>query len=89
MLPREPVPDQLDHERVVDEFASVEHCSQLAGRRCIELAHLTEHVAARDVREPVRRLDPLRLRALAGPLWTQDEDVHAWLPTGGSLRNGA
>src|SRR5207253_282246 len=27
---REPVPDELDHQLGVDEFASVEHCSQVA-----------------------------------------------------------
>ena len=40
-----------------------------------------EHVTGRDVRDPVLRRDALRLRALAGPLRAEDEEVHRRKPS--------
>ena len=73
---REPVADQVDHQLVVDELAGVEHRLQLAAERRLELAHLAQHVAGRDVRDAVGGRDLLRLRPLATPLRSQDDDVH-------------
>ena len=40
-----------------------------------------EHVTGRDVRDPVFRSDALGLRALAGPLRAEDEEIHRRKPS--------
>ena len=72
---REPLADHPDRELVRDEVAAGHDRVDLAAerRRVVERA---EHVARRDVRDPVLGRDPLRLRALARPLRAEEQEVH-------------
>src|SRR5712691_10861297 len=70
--------DQLDHQLVGDEVAAIVnvlHALSELGARC----HLgAQDLAARDVRDPVLRRDPLRLRAFTGPLRAQEQNVECY-----------
>ena len=72
----EAVADEADHQLVRDEVAAVVDLLQLAAEIGRELLHLPDHVAGGDVRDPVRRRDPLRLGSLARALRAEEENVH-------------
>jgi hypothetical protein len=78
---RQPVADQFDHLLVGDEVAPVVDLTQLLAQRRVARHHVPDHVAGGDVGNPVHRLDPLRLRALAGALRPQHEDVQRKNPS--------
>ncbi len=76
VLGLEPFPDQLEHQVVGDELAAREDRLHSAAERRPRRDRRAKHVAGRDVRNLPLLRDPRRLRALAGPLRAQDQDVH-------------
>ena len=73
---REPLADQPDRELVGDEVAARHDRRRPRGRAASASVERAEHVAGRDVRDPVLGRDPLRLGALARPLRAEHQDVH-------------
>jgi hypothetical protein len=75
---REPVADQVDHQIVGDEPAGVvdrlHSVPDLGARR----HGRPQHVPGGDVRDAVRRGDPLRLRSLSRALRAQEQDAHGY-----------
>ena len=71
----ESLPDHLNRDVVGDELPARHDLEHLAAerRRPVERA---EHVARRDVRQAVVGRDPLRLRALAGALRPEQQEIH-------------
>src|SRR5262245_1732312 len=85
--------DQLDDGLVVDQVAPVVDLANPASELGVELLDLPDHVAGRDLRDPVGPRDELRLGSFAGPLWPEKKDVHPLPPAGptteGSPRTNA
>ena len=75
VLGLEPLPDQLDHQVVGDELAALEDRLHAAPELAAFGDRVPQHVAGRDVREPVVRGDALGLRPLAGPLDAEEKHV--------------
>ena len=71
-----PVADQRDRQLVRDELARGEDRLDLAPELGAVGDRSTEHVPGGHVRHTVSGGDPLRLRALPGSLWPENEDVH-------------
>ncbi len=77
----EPVGDQADHQIVGDKIAAVVDLFQLPSRRGRKLLHLADHVAGRDVWNPIGGRQAFRLRSLAGSLRSEKEDVQRRKPS--------
>ena len=71
----QPRADQLDHQVVRDEIASVVDVLDAPAQVRAGLHLRAEDLAARDVRDPVFRRDALCLRALARTLRAEEQDV--------------
>ena len=71
----EPVADQLDHQVVRDQVAAVVNVLHAFAELGPGVHLRAQNLAAGDVRNPVLRGDPLRLRAFAGPLRTEEQNI--------------
>jgi hypothetical protein len=73
---REALADERHGELVRNEIAAVVDRLDPEAQLGLSLHRLPEHVPGRDVRDPVRLGDALRLGALAGPLWAEEKKIH-------------
>jgi hypothetical protein len=71
----EPLSNQLDHQVVGNEVAPVVDRLHAAAEVALGGHRLAQHVARRDVRDPVLVGDPLRLRPLASALDAEEKNV--------------
>ena len=71
----EPVADQLDHQVVGDQVAAFDRLLHALTELRARVHLRAQDLAAGDVRNAVLRRDPLRLRAFAGPLRAEEQNV--------------
>ena len=76
VLVGEALADQTDHQLVRNEVAALEDRAHLRAELRPVGDRGAQDVARRDVRNVVRRGDPLGLRPLAGALWAENEYPH-------------
>jgi hypothetical protein len=78
---RDPLLDQAQDDVIRDQTAGVHDLLGLQPQRSPRLHRRPQHVAGRDLRDPVPRGDVAGLRALSGTGTAQENDAHGCLPS--------